>query len=505
MKKKKKTWILIVLLLLLAAGGAFYLLRIKPQMQQVQEAIKATPMWTIARGDVEASITANGNLDYMDEMEVRLPEGIICDNIFPVEGDRVNRGDVLATLNSTSLKRRAAELSAELTDLDRTLGNFKSTGNITTPVKGRIKYLHAAKQDDVIEAVNQYGCLALLSTDELMQVRIATERQLLLASEVTIRWSTGSEKGKVAARTEEGYLITLEDKSAPYGEMAEVYAEGISIGSGKLEIHAPLAIFGNGGTIDEVNYKVDAQVSAGNTLFTLVNKPATDAYRKALADREEKADEFQQILRYQQNPHLICPQDGVVLEIGAEEGKKLSLSGDDENVLVMKLGVGGAVKMTVHVDEIDIGSVAVNQEARVTLDAFPSESFEAKVMRIARNGSINGSITEYKTELQLKADERLLAGMNGSAVIISDKVENVPVVPLHSVHEDATGSFVYVLDSDGNQVRQSIVTGLSDGNQAEIVSGISEGAEIVSGETNHSALFFPTGMGGRGYSGSYGR
>lgn len=86
-----------------------------------------------------------------------IPEGIEIDTIFAKKGDVVKEGDVLASLDVASLQYRAAELSSQLTALDQHLGTRKVKTTITTPVKGRIKYLPVAKDDDVIEAVNEHG------------------------------------------------------------------------------------------------------------------------------------------------------------------------------------------------------------------------------------------------------------------------------------------------------------------------------------------------------------
>ena len=84
-------------------------------------------------------------------------------------------------------------------------------------------------------------------------------------------------------------------------------------------------------------------------------------------------------------------------------------------------------------------------------------------------------------ELLLDADDRLLEGMNGSAVILSESARDVPLVPLSAVYEDADGAYVYRLDGDGQQVRTPIQTGLSDGTNAQVLSGLQEGDTIVCG------------------------
>lgn len=435
--------------------------------------------YTVGRGNVEVTITGSGKLEADDTTEVSLPEGVKVDSVFVKQGDLIQEGDVLATLNTASLQYRAAELSSELTELDQNLGARKTTSTIKAPVKGRIKYLPTAEDDDVVEAVNQYGALAILSTDGLMQVELKTSQKLSLNAEVSVKWNGGSARGKVASKIDGGYLITCSDEKAPYHASADVYYDASMIGSGTLDIHSPLAIFGNGGTIKTIHFSVNSSVDASTTLFTLDNEPATDSYRQMLADRDEKAAQLQIILAYQNSPNVIANVSGTVNSVAVEEGKKTASSDGSGEMSAFTLGTGGATKMIVNVDELDIGKVSVGQSAAITLDAFSTEEFTATVSRISHIGEASGSITTYETELNLSYDSRLMDGMNGSAVILSDSVDDALIIPLGAIHEDAKGSYVYRQDSANGQTQVYITTGLSDGNYAEVLSGLSEGDRIV--------------------------
>lgn len=475
MKKKKWLKAVIVLAVVVAVGvGAAHFL--SPNSDGGSETGSS---YTVGRGNVEVTITGSGKLAAEDTTDISLPEGVKVSTIFVEQGDLVQQGDVLATLDTASLQYRAAELSAELSTLDSQLGSRKTTSSIKTPLKGRIKYLPAAEDDDVVETVNQYGALAILSTDGMMQVSLKTEQKLSLNAQVSVKWNGGSADGKVASKTDGGYLITLSDAKAPYHGTADIYYDATLIGSGKLEIHAPLAIFGNGGTIKTINYGVDSSIEAGYTLFVLDNEPATDTYRQTLADRDEKAAQLQIVLAYQNSPNVIASASGTVNAINIEENRKTVSSDDSGSVTAFTLGTGGAIKMIVDVDELDIGKVSVGQSADITLDAFSTEVFDATVTRISHIGEASGSITTYETQLNLTYDERLMDGMNGSAVILSDSVQNVLVIPLNAIYEDENGAYVNRLDASGTQNKVYITTGLSDGYYAEVTSGLSEGDQIA--------------------------
>jgi multidrug efflux pump subunit AcrA (membrane-fusion protein) len=151
------------------------------------------------------------------------------------------------------------------------------------------------------------------------------------------------------------------------------------------------------------------------------------------------------------------------------------------------LHTGGAVKLTIDADELDIDSVALGQSANVTLDAYPGESFPATVSHLSRIGTVSGSITTYPVEVTLGFETRLLEGMNGSAVVLTSKKENVPLIPVARIMEDSTGEYVNVKSASGAYERRDITTGLSDGTNAEVTSGLVAGDQIWYLDTSGNA------------------
>ncbi len=472
-KRKKRAWIwIIAVVLVIIVIAAMGLRAVAAGSNLVLYA-----NYTVARGDVETTITGSGKLASSDNVDVELPDAITVDSVLVKSGDTVAAGDVLATLDLASLSDRAAALASELSSLDRQIKSRSTTGSIYSPVRGRIKYLPVISGDDVLGAIAQFGALTLISSDEMMQVEIATDTALSLYSTLTVTWTDGSAEGTIAQKTADGYIVTLNDDGTPYQQTAQVYDADTLIGEGMLDIHAPVAVYAAGGTIDDVRFSENDMVYANSKLFTLDNEPLSASYQQSLTDRTEKAALYQSVLSYIADPRLIAPQDGVINEIDISDGTKVATASDESGTITaLTLLTGGAVKMDVDVDELDINSVSLGQSVSVTLDAFSSETFDATVTHVSTIGSTSGSITTYPVEITLSYDSRLYEGMSGSAVILADSVEDVLLIPIDAIYEDSTGVYVYVLAEDGVTAnRVDITTGLSDGTNAEVTSGLSEG------------------------------
>lgn len=433
-------------------------------------------VYTAGLGDVAVTVTCSGRLETENVQEITLPEGVKVEAVCVRQGNAVQAGDTLAVLDAASLQYRAAALSGELAALDQQLSVRRTTATIKLPVKGRVKHLPAAEGESVLETVNRCGALAILSTDGLMQLALTTDVTLGLNAAVQVKWNGGSAESAVAERMAGGYLITLSDEKAPCLGSAEVFSDGTLVGSGMLEIHAPVAVLGSGGVIGTVHCAADSRVEAGSVLFTLASAPVTDAYRQTMIERSDKAEQLRDVLMYLNSPCVTAEAAGTVHAVGVAEGAEAAAG-----TAAFTLGVGGTVRMTVHVDEVDIGSVALGQQAEITLDAFPAETFLATVTRMARVGDVSGSITTYAAELRLAPDARLLEGMNGSAVIHTGGVTGVVIVPLGAVHEDEAGAYVEKPGADGTAEKAYIETGLADGARVEVTAGLAAGEQIVYG------------------------
>ena len=476
--KKKKSrvwlWVLIAVVVTVVVGLVF----LRDAVMRASETVYLS--YTVENGSVERTVTGSGRLESADSETFRLPGGVRVDTVSAKTGDFVKAGDVLATLNIDSLKDAAAAASNELSSLDREIASRSNVTTVKSPVRGRIKYLPAGKGDDVLSVIGEYGALALISSDDKMQVEITTAETLALYSGVTVRWDGGKAKGTVYEKTPGGYIVTLTDDGTPYQAAAQVYDGDKLIGEGTLFIHAPVSVLASGGKITDFEYEENAVVYAGNKLFTLENAPDGASYRASFSERSDKAVLYETLLSYVSDPRVLAPADGFVSDTKLADDTDIAASADADGFSdAFTFHTGGAVKLIIDADELDVYALALGQSASVTLDAYPGETFPAKVTHISRIGEVNGTITTYPVEVTLDYDTRLLEGMNGSAVILTSKRENVPLLPVERINEDSAGEYVYVLAPDGkNYDRRDITTGLSDGTNAEITSGLAAGDVI---------------------------
>lgn len=134
-----------------------------------------------------------------------------------------------------------------------------------------------------------------------------------------------------------------------------------------------------------------------------------------------------------------------------------------------------------NVDEADIGKVQVGQKAKVTLDAYPDESFEATIQQIEFTPTLtSGGGTAYAVKFELPANEneKFKLEMNGDAEITVSQVNQTLAVPQEAVREETSGKYTWV-KTNNKPAKKTVGVGLSDDNWVQIKSGLTGDEEIV--------------------------
>jgi len=134
------------------------------------------------------------------------------------------------------------------------------------------------------------------------------------------------------------------------------------------------------------------------------------------------------------------------------------------------------------VDEGDIGKVKESQKVNISTDNFPEEIFPGEVIMVSSSASdveTIQNVATYKIVIEIEDDRGLLKmGMNTYNDVIVAEKKNVILVPSAALHQSEGKDIVYVMEGNSKKERP-VETGLSDNENIEIVSGLSEGEKVV--------------------------
>lgn len=175
---------------------------------------------------------------------------------------------------------------------------------------------------------------------------------------------------------------------------------------------------------------------------------------------------------------VVSPVDGVVTSLSAQVGESASAAKP-----VVSVMADARFEIEARVPEADIAKVEVGDEARASLDAYPGETFAARVIYVAPAEEIVEGVATYKVKLQFSGDEgRFKPGMSVDLDIGTETREDVIAIPQRAVITRGDKRFVRVPDGDEKTREVEVKTGIrgTDGT-VEILSGLREGETIVTG------------------------
>ena len=194
---------------------------------------------------------------------------------------------------------------------------------------------------------------------------------------------------------------------------------------------------------------------------------------------------------------IVAPMSGVVVGEPQTPGT-MAVQGTSNPTVIMRIADLSSKQILAKVDETDIGSVKVGQEATFTVDSFNGKTFTARVSKISQTDTSNSwnintsssssssssssaSVIYYYVTLDVDdPDNVLLPAMTARVEINTAEKNDALVVPLSTLKTDANGSYVIVKNADGTQENRYVSTGIYSDEYVEILDGLSEGEQVVS-------------------------
>jgi HlyD family secretion protein len=207
-----------------------------------------------------------------------------------------------------------------------------------------------------------------------------------------------------------------------------------------------------------------------------------------VADKQTALDEANKNLSY---CSIYSPFNGVISEVDVKNGDSVS-TGTTIAKIVTKETIA-----EISLNEIDAAKVKIGQKATITFDAISNLTLTGQVFSIDTVGTVSQGVVSYAVKINFDTqDDRVKPGMSVSVAVITDSKQNVLVVANSAVKSQGNTYYVEMFDQKftDTQISQGITsaiapkkvtvqTGISDDSQTEIISGISEGDQIVTKTT----------------------
>jgi HlyD family secretion protein len=377
----------------------------------------------VTRGDILLSITAEGNLSLPWHRQLTFGTIGTVATINVEKGDKVTKGQVMASLDTTSLEQtvKTRELAVKSAEIDLESAQ-NSLAQLTTPYP--------------------FVTFAFALPESLDEVRLARQR---------------------IKEAQEELVLGLEGE--PY-DMAEMKEDLRQAQESLTEAESKLAAgLGQG-------------IKPGVAYWTL--RAAQMAVDKAQVALDNANNELEKAKSELEKAIIVAPFTGVVADVNVKEGDKLS-SMDYATKTIIELIDPTIIELKAELDEIDVPEIKLNQRAIIEIDALPDLQIEGEVTYIYPVSIEESGVILYQViiSFDLPSGSVLKSGMSATADIIMDERSQVLLVPDRAIEYDEEGNTVVQVMVDEQIEERAVVAGISDGYQTEIVDGLNEGEIVV--------------------------
>jgi len=210
---------------------------------------------------------------------------------------------------------------------------------------------------------------------------------------------------------------------------------------------------------------------------------------------------------------IAAPMDGTVSSLSSEVGERVVGTATMAGTDVMTIADLDEMEARVDIGEVDVVLIKVGQIARLEMDSFRDKKFAGEVTEIANTARSSGAgtqqeATKFEVRIRVKERELFRPGMSVTAEVETRYRTNVLCVPIQSVttrlpkgaappatkdakdtkdhgakkKDEPAKPIEVIFQRTGDTVKQvPVKRGISDDSYVEILEGVTEGMEVVSG------------------------
>lgn len=447
--------------------------------------------FAVTRGSIEQTVKARGEIVQEKNFDLEFPISGTVERVYVREGEQVKEGTPLMKLVTSDLQLELQKLREELTQARSELSIRKSEASNTRTTLGTV-----TEQQDTLVA-NAYS--TLLSSGLVAEPDVPTESLSAplmsgryLGAEGTYRFRV--DKKNVTDINYVLYAFGLERADATPIEKTTP----VPLGTRGLFISFPGGIdpyYDTTWTVTIPNKKSAVYVSnlsayqdalrereraiteAKASLGTNVNAPSIADARitQAEAQVQNIASQIALVEDRIRKSTLYAPTDTTVTKVWLEKSELAT-----EIKTAITLGTPG-YKIRSDISELDIVHIRETDGnmVTITLDAFPDTTLTGRVLSVEPQKIEKEGDTYYRTNVSLpKNNLQMRPGMSADLSILVTQKTAVLKVPELAITSEGEKRYVNVLDGR-KQTKTEITTGISEGEFAEVLSGLSEGQTVV--------------------------
>ena len=252
----------------------------------------------------------------------------------------------------------------------------------------------------------------------LTEVNVGTEISGIIEN-VSVDFNSRVERGQVLAKvnTDKLEAQAQQAKAALESARADVANAEVAVEDSRRSFERAQALF-------DRKLVSGSERDAAEAAFK-----KADASRLSATARVGQAEAYVSALETDlRKAYIRSPIDGIVLDRQIDPGQTVAASFQTPVLFTLSEDLT-RMKLSVNVDEADIGKVRVGQTATFRVDAYPNRSFTSRVTEMRSTPKTSNGVVTYETILSVDNKDRLLQpGMTATADIVVTTLEDTLLV-----------------------------------------------------------------------------
>jgi multidrug efflux pump subunit AcrA (membrane-fusion protein) len=479
----KKVWVNkrllygVIAFVILAGGGAFgyYKLIYKPPAEATTSALQTT---SVKRGDLVLYASGTGTLVAKQSASLGFQTSGQVATVTVNEGDRVEAGQVLATLDDSSIQisyAQAKRALAELTSDAAIATAEEAVANSTTEVKDALNTLIYL----ISPTVYRYETNLEKAQAALVEAQAASDAN---PSEENTAKLQDAEKAETNAQ---------KSVKAGWDWWAKTYVPEMFTSVQRTR----------SGTTKTTSKPNDAEIASTRAAYTLAKATLqeneyylaalkgeeipSDATGSSLTTLEEAKEALKTAEKSLQYATITSPITGMVTSVTIAVGDSV---GTDA---VITIADNTTPMIEFYLDEEDWDNVAPGYNVEVIFDSLPEKTYTGKVVEVSpalvsENGSTLVKGTAELDNVSQLVKENLMLGLNASIDVIGGRADAATLVSVDALHEVSSGVYGVFVQKNNVLTFTKVDIGIMDTINAEVKSGLNPGDVVSTGllETN---------------------
>lgn len=200
---------------------------------------------------------------------------------------------------------------------------------------------------------------------------------------------------------------------------------------------------------------------------------STEDYERVSAEYEAQKAAYELAKLELEYTSIKAPISGYISERMVRAGNLVTV-----NQPVFHITSYDPLLAVLHVPERELRVLSAGLEVSMSVDAWPGESFDGKVIRTSPVIDTNTGTFRVTAEIY-DHGQMLKPGLFGRVKILYDLHKDVPVIPRNAVITEDELSHVFVIDDAGTASRRSIRLGFESNGRVEVTEGLEKGETVV--------------------------